>query len=308
MDTYLWLTLAAALLHAISFTLAKRLWLHSADPVQIMSLGQAACAILALPLMLWVGLEPLRQAPLGIIGLSAGVVLAQFAFTQAMRAGDASFVVGSMGLKLLVVAGLSAWWLDETYRPLVYVGATGAVASLFLLSDSKLPTSAHTVAWVLVTCTLFGTIDVLIVRLARQGVSAAGLTAYVLVGPAVLLLPLLVARVARTWRVDRPFARDLSAYALTQVAGLVLLMAAFSLAGKATIINIVQTSRAIMVLGVVYVLASLGVSGLERLTARQYRWRLGGGHADGAVAGHRDLGPALSRLEPSGGEVAVGRA
>jgi drug/metabolite transporter (DMT)-like permease len=278
LETYLWLTLAAAFLHAISFTLAKRLWLHSADPVQITALGQAACAVMALPLLLWVGLEPMRQQPLGIVGLSVAIAMAQFSFTQAMRTGDASFVVGSMGLKLLVVAALSAWWLDETYRPLVYLGGLGAAASLFLLSDSKLPSSSRTVAWVLVTCTLFGLIDVLIVELGRQGVSATGLTAYVLVGPAVLLVPLLAAmRLGSTWRVNRPFARDLSAYASTQVIGLILLMAAFSLAGKATIINIVQTSRAIIVLGVVYVLGSLGIRGLERLTPRQYRWRLAGG-------------------------------
>ncbi|MGQ0619868.1 MAG: EamA family transporter [Panacagrimonas sp.] len=277
METYLWLTLAAAMLHAVSFTLAKRLWLHSGDAVQIMAFGQVACAVLALPALFWIGLDPLRQQPLGIVAMSAAIVVAQFAFTQAMRTGDASFVVASMGLKLLVVAGLSAWWLGETYRPTVYLGALGALTSLFLLSDGRPPKSMRAVFWVLVTCSLFAFIDVLIVHLVHQGLSAPALIAYVMVGPTALLLPLLLQRVQVRWRLSKAFARDLSFYALTQVAGLVLLMFAFAMSGKATIINIVQTSRALWVLPVIYILGAFGLAGLERLTSRQYRWRLAGG-------------------------------
>ncbi len=277
MEIYIWLTLGATILHALSFTLAKRLWLHSGNPVQIVAFSQIACAVLALPALFWVGLEPLREQTLGIVGVSAGIVLAQFAFTQAMRTGDASFVVAAMGLKLLVVAGLSAWWLDEIYRPLVYVAALGALASLFLLSDGKPPKSLRAVFWVLVTCALFGSIDVTIVHLLREGLSVPALVVYVLVGPSLMMLPLLLLRAARKWRVDMPFGRDLSIYAVTQVAGLVLLMLAFSLSGKVTIVNIVQTSRALWVLPVVYVLSAWGLTGLETLTGRQYRWRLAGG-------------------------------
>lgn len=277
LETYLWLTLGAAMLHALSFTLAKRLWLHSGDPVQITAFGQVACAVLALPALFWIGLEPLRQQPLGIAGMSAAIVLAQFAFTQAMRTGDASFVVASMGLKLLVVAVLSAWWLGETYRPTVYFSALGALISLFLLSDGRPPKSMRAVAWVLVTCSLFGFIDVLIVRLVHQGLSAPALIVYVMVGPTFLLIPLLVLRVPRPWGLSGAFARDLSTYAFTQVAGLVLLMFAFALSGKATIVNIVQTSRSLWVLAVIYILGAFGLAGLERLTARQYSWRFAGG-------------------------------
>jgi drug/metabolite transporter (DMT)-like permease len=273
---WLWLTLGAAMLHALSFTMNKRLWLYSSDPLQIMAFGQAGCALFALPLLFWIGLEPLRECPLEIAAMSAAVVLAQFAFTQAMRTGDASFVVGSMGLKLLIVAGVSAWWLGETYRPPVYLGALGALAGLFLLSDGQPPRSVRAVGWVVVTCTLFGLIDVLIVRMVHQGLSAPALGAYALVGPTVLLLPLLLLRVPRRWSIGFAFGRDLSVYAVTQVAGLLLLMFAFAQSGKVTIVNIVQTSRALWVLPVVYLLGALGLTGLERLTAVQYRWRLAG--------------------------------
>ncbi len=263
------------MLHALSFNLAKHLWLHSGDPVQIMAFGQAACA--ALPALFWIGWEPLRVQPLGVVGMSAVIVLAQFAFTQAMRTGDAYFVVASMGLKLLVVAGLSAWWLGETYRPTVYLGALGALTSLFLLSDGRPPKSMRAVFWVLVTCSLFAFIDVLIVHLVHQGLYAPALIAYVMVGPTALLLPLLLQRVPRPWGMSRAFARDLSFDALTQVAGLVMLMFAFALSGRATIVNIVQTSRALWVLAVIYMLGACGLAGLERLSARQYRWRSAGG-------------------------------
>tara|TARA_R110000787_G_scaffold235621_8_gene342391 strand:- start:162 stop:1040 length:879 start_codon:yes stop_codon:yes gene_type:complete len=277
LEIYIWLTLGAAILHALSFTLAKRLWLHTGDPVEIVAFSQIACAVLALPVLFWIRLEPLWQQAPTISAVCAGIVIAQFAFTQAMRTGDASFVVAAMGLKLLVVAVLSAWWLDEIYHPLVYFGGLGALASLFLLSDGRPPKSMRAVFWVLVTCTLFAGIDVMIVHLLRHGLSVSALVVSVLVGPSAILLPLLLLRVSRHWSVDLPFGRDLSLYALTQVAGLVLLMLAFALSGKATIVNIVQTSRALWVLPVVYVLSAWGLTGLEKLTSQQYRWRLAGG-------------------------------
>lgn len=276
METYFWVTLAAAWLHALSFTLAKQLWQHSSDPVQIMTYGQVSCALLALPAAGWIGVAPLLQAPGAILLLSVAIVAAQFTFTQAMRAGDASFVVPMMGFKLLIVAVLSAFWLGEIYKPLVYVGAAGAFASLFLLTDGRPPKSLSSVFWVLVTCTLFGFIDVLIVRLIHQGLSPMAIAFYVMVGPSLLLLPLLLHRLRGRWGLSRAFGRDLAGYSLTQVAGLVLLMLAFGLAGKATIINILQTSRGLWVLVVVYGLGKLGLNGMERLSARQYAWRVSG--------------------------------
>jgi hypothetical protein len=73
--------------------------------------------------------------------------------------------------------------------------------------------------------------------------------------------------------VSAPFGRALGIYAVAQIAGMVFLMIAFGLAGKATIVNIVQTSRGLWVLVVVYAMGRLGMAGVERLTGAQYRTR-----------------------------------
>jgi hypothetical protein len=73
--------------------------------------------------------------------------------------------------------------------------------------------------------------------------------------------------------VGLPFGRALGSYAAVQMAGMVFLMIAFGLAGKATIVNIVQTSRGLWVLAVVYAMGRLGMVGVERLTGAQYRTR-----------------------------------
>ena len=76
------------------------------------------------------------------------------------------------------LAGARTYWLG-TVTPsgaphTVYLGALGALTSLFLLSDGRPPKSMRAVFWVLVTCSLFAFIDVLIVHgtVADLGVPA----------------------------------------------------------------------------------------------------------------------------------------
>src|SRR5690606_33931894 len=86
----------------------------------------------------WAGMDIVTAMPGTLLGIGLCVVAGQVFFILALRHGDASFVVPMLGLKLFAVAGFSALWLGETYAPLVYLGAAGAFASLFLLSDGTL--------------------------------------------------------------------------------------------------------------------------------------------------------------------------
>ncbi len=273
MPSYVLLTLAAAWLHAISFTMAKQLWVHSRDPFQISILSQLACGLLAALALPWAGFGAVAQIPgtLACIGLT--VLAGQVFFILALRHGDASFVVPMLGLKLFAVAGFSALWLAETYEPLVYLGAAGAFASLFLLSDGKLSGSLRSALFVTAAAILYGITDVLLVRALRAGISPLEIGVYSLLVPPLLALPVTLALLPGRWRVSLPFGRALGRYATVQIAGMVFLMLAFGLAGKATIVNIVQTSRGLWVLAVVYVMGRMGLAGVERLTGAQYRTR-----------------------------------
>lgn len=273
MPSYVLLTLAAAWLHAISFTLAKRLWVHSRDPFQISILSQVACALIAALALPWAGLDIVTAMPGTLLGIGLCVVAGQVFFILALRHGDASFVVPMLGLKLFAVAGFSALWLGETYAPLVYLGAAGAFASLFLLSDGTLRGSLRSALLVTAAALLYGMTDVLLVGALHRGATALQVGVYAMLAPALLTAPLTLALLPGRWRVGLPFGRALGGYAVMQMAGMVFLMIAFGLAGKATIINIVQTSRGLWVLAVVYVMGRLGMAGVERLSGAQYRTR-----------------------------------
>ncbi|MGK2941365.1 MAG: EamA family transporter [Immundisolibacter sp.] len=273
MSSYVLLTLAAAWLHAISFTLAKRLWVYSRDPYQISILSQLACGVLALLALPWAGVDAVTQMPGTLAAIGVCVVAGQVFFILALRHGDASFVVPMLGLKLFAVAGFSALWLGETYQPLVYVGAAGAFASLFLLSDGKPRGSLRSALFVTGAALLYGITDVLLVGAIQAGISPLQIGVYSLLVPALLTLPITLTLLPGRWRISRPFGRALGSYATIQIAGMVFLMLAFGLAGKATIVNIVQTSRGLWVLVVVYVMGRLGMAGVERLTGAQYRKR-----------------------------------
>jgi drug/metabolite transporter (DMT)-like permease len=273
MPSYVLLTLAAAWLHAISFTMAKQLWVHSRDPYQISILSQLACGLLAALALPWAGLGAVTQIPGTLLAIGLTVIAGQVFFILALRHGDASFVVPMLGLKLFAVAGFSALWLAETYEPLVYLGAAGAFASLFLLSDGKLRGSLRSALFVTAAAVLYGITDVLLVRALRMGITPLEIGVYALLVPPLLTLPLTLALLPGRWRVSLPFGRALGRYAAVQIAGMVFLMLAFGLAGKATIINIVQTSRGLWVLAVVYVMGRMGLAGVERLTGAQYRSR-----------------------------------
>ena len=273
MPSYVLLTLAAAWLHAVSFTLAKQLWVHSRDPFQISILSQLACGLLAALALPWAGFGALTQIPGTLVAIGLTVIAGQVFFILALRHGDASFVVPMLGLKLFAVAGFSALWLAETYEPLVYLGAAGAFASLFLLSDGKLRGSLRSALFVTAAAVLYGITDVLLVRAIRAGITPLEIGVYSLLVPPLLTLPLTAALLPGRWRVSPAFSRALGRYAIVQIAGMVFLMLAFGLAGKATIVNIVQTSRGLWVLAVVYVMGRMGLAGVERLTGAQYRSR-----------------------------------
>ncbi len=273
MPSYVLLTLAAAWLHAISFTLAKRLWVYSRDPFQISILSQLACGLLAALALPWTGFHAIGQIPGTLAAIGVCVVFGQVFFILALRHGDASFVVPMLGLKLFAVAGFSALWLGETYEPLVYVGAAGAFASLFLLSDGKLRGSLRAALFVSAASVLYGITDVLLVGALHAGISPLEIGVYSLLVPPVLTLPITLALLPGRWRISGPFSLALGGYAAMQIAGMVFLMLAFGLAGKATIVNIVQTSRGLWVLAVVYAMGWLGWAGVERLTGAQYRKR-----------------------------------
>ncbi|MEO1897869.1 MAG: EamA family transporter [Cycloclasticus sp.] len=275
--SYIWLTLVASVLHAFSFTYTKQFLAHSDNRVKLAFYSQYAVGLVAFCLLPWVDLNQL-WANIELIVLMCGFILiAQTSYLNALRHGDASFVVPMLGCKMFAVAGLSVLFLNETYSPIVYLGAAGAFASLFFLNDGKLHGSPKALGFVLLTCMLFAFADIAVVLLLNKGMGGLDLAVFVFIVPTVLLMPLSPIIFKRDWQVSKPFGKTLFIYAVVQLVGIIILMVAFKQAQQVTVINIVQSSRGLIAVGVVYLMARFGFSHIERLSKQQLINRSFGG-------------------------------
>jgi len=178
---------------------------------------------------------------------------------------------------MFAVAGLSVLFLGETYSLVVYLGAAGAFASLFFLNDGKLHGSVKALGFVLLTCVLFAFADISVVVLLNRGMGGLDLAVFVFIVPTVLLMPFSSIIFKRDWQVSKAFSKTLFIYAVVQLAGIVILMYAFKQAQQVTVINIVQSSRGFIAVGVVYLMARFGFSHIERLSKKQLTNRSFGG-------------------------------
>jgi len=233
--------------------------------------------LLALLLLPFVDLQQLWDQFWLILLMCALVLLGQTCYLNAMRHGDASFVVPMLGCKIFAVAIFSVVFFGQTYPMTVYLAGVGAFVSLFFLNDGKLHGSPLALMFILLTCVVFALADIIVVQVLKNGMGGLELAVFVFVVPAVLLIPLSPILFKNDWKVTKPFGKTLFVYAVAHFIGLVILMYAFKQAQEATMINIVQASRGFIAVGVVYVMARFGFSQIEKLTNRQLVSRLIGG-------------------------------
>ncbi|AGS39008.1 MAG: drug/metabolite transporter (DMT)-like permease [Cycloclasticus pugetii] len=275
--SYVWLTLLASVFHAFSFTYTKQFLAHSLNRQKLAFYSQYAVGFLAVLLLPFVDLAQLWEQFWLVLSMCVLVLLGQTSYLNAMRHGDASFVVPMLGCKIFAVAGLSVLFFEQTYPPSVYLAGLGAFVSLFFLNDGKLHGSPLALFFVLLTCFFFALADIIVVHVLKNGMGGLELAVFVFVVPAVLLMPLSPILFKNDWKVSKPFGKSLLIYALAHFMGLIILMYAFKLSEEATMINIVQASRGFIAVGVVYVLARFGLSQMEKLTRKQLISRLAGG-------------------------------
>lgn len=275
--SYIWLTLIASVLHAFSFTYTKQFLAHSNNRMKLAFYSQYAVGLIAFCLLPWVDLDQLWANIELIVLMCAFILIAQTSYLNALQHGDASFVVPMLGCKMFAVAGLSVLFLNETYSSIVYLSAAGAFASLFFLNDGKLHGSPKALGFILLTCVLFAFADISVVVLLNNGMSGLDLAVFVFIVPTVLLMPFSPVIFKGDWQVSKSFSKTLFIYAVVQLAGIIILMYAFKQAQQVTMINIVQSSRGFLAVGVVYLMARFGFSHIETLSKRQLINRSFGG-------------------------------
>ena len=273
MEFWALLCLVATAIHGFSTVYSKRLYDLAPYPAQVAFFCLFATGIGSMVIIPFVDFQNPAGHWADILLVGAPFALGHYCFVQANRYGDASFVVPMMGLKVFFVALFAAIWLDEVYSPWVYIGASGSVVGVFLLNGGKRRASPAALLLVLTNCALYAATDIFIVRLFRAGFSAYEVMVYLFIGGALFMLPLAAIVLRGKWRVNRPFMGGLTLFGVGQAGGGILLMMSFGMAQKATMVNIVQSSRGLFAVAAVYMISRFGIKGLEVLNRRQYLTR-----------------------------------
>ena len=272
-EAFVWLALLGALLQGFAFALSRQLLVYSNNRMQVAFYSLLAPAILAVLLAPTTGLAGIGRAPGLILAFGASVAGSQLLLMEAMKRADASFVTPLLGLKVFFVALVAALLFQETYGPLVYVGAVGTFVSLFFLNDATFKAPPVGLLFTLSAALLFGCNDIFVMLMLRAGFSVQELVVYSMLAPLLILGPLGMIQSRGSFGMNWPYFRALLGYGLVQVGALLALTAAFSWGMKVTLVAIIQNLRGVFGLLAVYLFALAGLRGIERLTRRQYLTR-----------------------------------
>ncbi|MBL4621545.1 MAG: EamA family transporter [Immundisolibacteraceae bacterium] len=274
MEIYIWAALLGALLQGFAFAMARQLLVYSNDRTQIVFYGMLVTVLMALTALPFMDIRGIGPAPELIVGFSITVVLSQILLMESMKRADASFVVPMLGVKIFVVALVSALIWQETYSGLVYLGAIGTLISLYFLNDGKLQAPAMAVVFVLLAAVAYAGNDLFLMSMIRSGYNLGEVTIFSLVGPLLLLGPIAIIKSKGSHNLNWRYSRALLLFGFFQITSIFALIWAFELSRQVTMVTIVQNSRAIFALLAVWLFGRFGFSGVEQLTGSQYRSRL----------------------------------
>lgn len=212
---------------------------------------------------------------LPLIGTILFYFLAQLGLFQALRSAHASRVSPLLGLKILILALISAVFLEERFSAWQWAGVLLSVGAGGMLSRSEGKVAWASVGWVVATCVGYSLSDLLVKefidRFMELGLFRGSLASlcvcYFACGIVGALMLVHLPRVpGRMWRSSLPFA-------LAWFVAMFFLFVCFARIGV-VFGNIVQSTR-----GVISVLlgAAVGAAGLvhleERMTVGCLVWK-----------------------------------
>lgn len=277
-NLYIVLTLTSALIHAGSYVYSKRLLAYTRNPAKVAFFSMFTSGFIGALAIPFLDYGDLLLAPGYIVGMSLCGVAGNLFMFESLRRCDASFAVPMMGgMKIFCIAALSAALLGETYNPLVYVGAAGAIASLFFLNDAKFRAPLGGLFFVFMNALMFASADLFILLSIKAGYTVEQVMLFMFSLPALLSAPLAAVFLRGDWSLGLAFARGLVLYSLLVVAGGLLIFFAISSSGQVTIVSILQSIRGLLAILLTYLFGRLGMVGLETLTPRQIMVRGIGG-------------------------------
>lgn len=213
-------------------------------------------------------MPPMRSYVLNLIGIAGFYLLGQVGLFLTLRTTDASRVSPLLGLKILILAVISAVFLGKDITFVQWVAVSMSVAAAFTLNFSGERIPLLGIAGILLTC-LFYSLSDLNIRWTTDILTAHGLgtlhasvlalsMCYVLSGAVgMLFLPLSKGawKMPAEWKYSAPFA-------LSWFAGMAFLFATFATVGV-ILGNIMQSLRGLISVVVGAWLARRGLHELE---------------------------------------------
>jgi len=212
-----------------------------------------------------------------VAGCSLFYIAGQAALFMALRRSDASRVSPLLGLKLVVLAGITTGWLSQTYSLMQWVAVLLTVVAAWVMNQAGGRLSRQSVIWILGACAGYSLSDlhirILVDRFAAFGLLRAAvlsaLLCYVFCGVCCLPSLFLMRKLNREmWMRAVPFA------ALWLIS-MLLLFACFGVIGV-VFGNIVQATRGLISIVLGSMVAMAGFEDLEsRITTTVLLRRIG---------------------------------
>lgn len=265
--------LIAAVLHAGAYLLSRRYVVTCHRPVFALmvtshTLMGLVCGVGLLP-MLGETWPPVSDYAWEVFATAGTYYIGQIGLLVAMRKSDASRVGALLGLKVIFVAFLAMFFLEQHITPLQWLAIGLAVASAFTLNAAggSLPTTS--ILGVMTACVLFAVSDIYIKKLIAglqplgevRAPIAAALLCYGFCG--VLSLPLLAVvgiGQRKEWKAAAP-------YAGAWLSGILFMFACYAYAGVVLAVMILSL-RGLFAIGLGVLVARAGHLHLERHVPR----------------------------------------
>lgn len=267
------LGLGAALCHSGSYIFSRLFVIrrrHAVIRLLVAAhLVMGAAAALLLPLLWSADVPPVGRYVWPLLGSAGFYLIGQVGLFFLVRRIDASRVAPLLGLKIVLLALITATVLHRPLGPLQWAGVCLAVGAAALLASAGGALGRAALGWLLLACTAYSFSDLSIQELVgslgplgRLHASAlATCLSYVLCGAAGLaLLPFAGTRRAADWAYAVPFAA-------CWFGAMLCLYGCFAFSGV-VLGGILQSTRGIISIVLGAVVARLGHVHLERKVSR----------------------------------------
>lgn len=261
--------LAAAFLQSLSYLFSRGYVMRNhGSPIQLVLVSQVFMAVACLPVLIIAhtpDVPPLEQYLLPLISATAFYIVGQASIFYVMKELQASRIAPMLGFKIVILAIISALFLDVTIHPRQWLGVIVGTISVVMLNFSGVRISLKSSLAILIACVGYSLSDLSIKQLIESlkplstihASIYATSSSYLLCG----LLSLAVVLPHRVPALFKGFQFSIP-YAASWLLGMFALFLCFGSVGP-VLGNILQSSRGIISILIAIPAAAIGFSAIE---------------------------------------------